>query len=166
MEPDKILVGRFKELIVEHEEIANKYRHMLAKELGNTVADTINLDITKTVNKQQTNKKPVLSKKHTAKKLAKEKAIVIAYCARINTMPTANQLRDEINAKTGKTITQNSFYAMLTELKKDTVTIHTIDGNPIASKFLYALKDWHNVDGTLKEEYLLKAKAGHQGQLL
>lgn len=167
MEPDVKVVSMLSELVTKQEIIVaedtallTKYRNALSELLGSskiTKEPAVKATQSKTIIKHKLKAKPKVTTSKDAKLLDK---IIFDYIDGVDDLKPANDLREEYNAKTGKNINANGFYAKLNQLKeRGVIVLHKIDGNPIASKFLYSIDRFRNEDGILKPEYLEKAKA-------
>jgi hypothetical protein len=182
MEQDKVIEGLL-ELIAKHQAIEVEYRDKADSEVkivNDFKAALSHITSISTSNKYidtakaiATKPKLIKAKKRVAKAVKPKTTInnllkdtIVSYLTEKQTLLSASSLREKYEEVTGKTIKVANFSPRIAELtRKKLIVLHKIEGNPIATKFMYALPTWH-VDGILKQEYLEKAKAGQQAQLL
>ncbi|MBD1363474.1 hypothetical protein IDJ77_06605 [Mucilaginibacter sp. ZT4R22] len=164
-EVDEILIQRLKDLIkyhkgrvVSHSTMVTTYTDMLSKLLGtDEVVEPI-------LSNQAQHKKLIPNKTKRRKTSASNytlKAVVMEYISENETPLSANALREKYNTIVGKEIKVSNFSPRIAELTKNgDIAKVVIEGNPIKSKFLYALPEWLDNNGVLKEEFMIKVKAG------
>jgi len=173
MEADKIVVDRLKELIQQHEvialentEIATNYKKALSQLLGNTFV-SMPIETIKTVTKPKASPKKKIKVKSKTRVSGNNtlKDIATNYIDEMDCPLSANSLREKYNAINGKEISIPNFSPRIAELtSKGFLTKCVIEGNPIKSKFMYAIPRMIE-NGVLKPEYLEKAKARGELQL-
>jgi len=161
----QMIINYHKSIIKEHTEEVAKWEKGLKLVLandkalttidnvfnGNSEPKAIKHKITKVKSKTKRKGKPIAN---TLEELAK------AYIKELNKPASADALRIKYNTTKGSEISTANFSPRVSELaKKGTLIKCVVEGNPIKSKFLYALP-YMMENGKLKTEYLLKVKAG------
>ena len=178
MEADKILVGRYNELIKHHQAIVAEnnamiafYKNSLASLLKPPVITKDKQEAKPIPTKQTGNGKPKRrstsgrkgSTAVPANKLLEESTVKLL--TEKQDLLNASVLRENYNKASGKTFSVDSFSPRISQLtKKGIIVKYVIEGNKISTKFVYGLPEWFE-NGILKPEYVEKTKAG-QTQLL
>jgi len=170
MEADKILVDRLNELIRQHEVIIEEntaivttYKTTLSQLLG---LPTIKRDVIVTTPIIPQLKHNVAVKRKSTKRKANSginnqlEGIAITEIVNLDRPLSADELRLKYNSVKGTDINTVNFSPRISDLaKRGKIIKCVIEGNPIKSKFLYAVPSMMNGE-QLKPEYLLKVKAG------